>query len=384
MGGAGTANPQDSFSQAYNPATSAWLCPRGDVGLDILLQQKEVEITGNTSSPITSDGHYHSTRGAVFLPSFGFLNRFNECTTYGVTLTPVHFTKTHYEIDIPALGGLTGVHARHDLHVAKLSLHAARVFEGCNVVGFSVDFYAARFKLDGAGALSAAGTTPFTTSKFGKVTDNGYDYSGGISFTVGWMKEICQDLNLGLAYSHEVHLAKFDRYCGFLAKGDLNIPSIVRVGLSYRGFNCWTLAADYELRLWNRIRAMRNSFPDEGAGGTGKGWGFDWKNSWSAKVGAAYEFDQCWTFRLGYRHERLPVRTNSSGSFLNVLIVNTVENVLTSGIGYALSQSTEFNIDFDVGFSHKVKGGIPSQVGAGNYNMQEKFYKIGFSLGHHF
>lgn len=376
MGQTAVANPQDSLTPVYNPATAVRICDRWDLGLHIKYWNKDLNI--NDSANTNDNRKFRAARGPVYLPEFGFNRWYNNCWAVGVTLHTHEFLKTHHKTRIEGLGGTAGKNARLDFHVERLSFHVAHRFNRCHNFGASLDFYAGRFKADGLDNIT-------DTTNAGRVFGKGYDYTQGFGFTLGWLGNIYPCLDLGVSYSHEIHMRQLDRYKGLLAQGKINIPSIFRAGAAYRLGCAWVFAFDYEYRFYNKVRSLSNEFPGTADAGDREGLGFAWKNQWILKFGVAYELNNCWTLRLGYRHEKAPMRTNSADTYLNALAINTVEDIITTGFTYKWDRCTEVNFYFDYGFPHKITGSIPTATfGGGTASYREKYFVAGIGIGRYF
>ena len=85
IGGVGIALPQDGLAAASNPAGTAFVGDRIDLGLSWFAPKRSTEIVGNAVPG--ADGSYDGNQTKNFyLPEFGYAKQLNSSTAVGVAV----------------------------------------------------------------------------------------------------------------------------------------------------------------------------------------------------------------------------------------------------------------------------------------------------------
>jgi long-chain fatty acid transport protein len=121
-------------------------------------------------------------------------------------------------------------------------------------------------------------------------------------------------------------------------------------------------------------------------GGTGNqglsnGPGFGWRDATVFKLGASYNINESLTLRAGYNHTDQPIK--HSEVLFNVLAPAVVQDHLTLGGTYKVSDKSELSFNYVHAFSNTVSGtnAIPAQFGSGNVDLKMRQDSVGISYG---
>lgn len=399
MGGAGVAFPQDALAGGVNPAGMAFLGTRLDIGLDYFRPQRTSKIKGNQQPPPPqglgnmANGTFDGDHTEDFLiPSFGYNHQISEKMTLGVSMFGNGGMNTDYNDGIPMFNvDQQGKSKRTGIDFAQLFIVPTFTYKinQNHALGIGLNLVGQRIKLRGLENFD----NPFMTSKQGKVTGNGYDYSYGYGVRIGWTGKITDRLTLGATYQTESRMSKFDDYKGLLAEeGKFNIPANYAIGAAFKVTPKLTIAADVMRIMYGDINSIANKGPAGSMGppgATGKdklgdddGWGFGWDDQWVYKIGVAYEATPEWTFRAGYNHGSAPY--NDSQTLFNILAPAVVEDHMTLGATWKFAEDKDITIHYMHAFENDVKGSngsIPAWLGGGKANNKMYQDEVGIAFG---
>jgi long-chain fatty acid transport protein len=243
-------------------------------------------------------------------------------------------------------------------------------------VGFTFVIAAQTFRAFG---LEAFGDLGFTTSTRG-LTNNGYDWSFGMGYRLGWFGQFLdQRLSLGLNHSPRVNMQKFNRYSGLFAEqGEFDIPENFSAGVAYKFTPKMTVAFDIQRILWHDVKSIGNPGPNVrdpsdlnplcpgtdpaicNLGGD-LGMGFGWRNQNVFKLGFDYKYRKDLTFRAGYNYGKTPIPEDQV--LFNMLAPATVEKHVTLGMTKGLKNGDDLSFTFMHAFRKEIKG--PTAFGPG-------------------
>lgn len=428
MAATGVAYPIDALAAAFNPAGHVEICDRLDLGITWSRDTGHARVHGNVLDtsclqttqgcipwPVLLGGNVNGrfngfkTRN-FFAPDFGINKRFGCDNEWAIGLVVYNrnFSKTTYNKPFVLFG--TSDPGLEYLHETISPVIAYRLNE-CHNFGLSVNFMVERLKANGlekldhlpipfaiVGGQPVPGR-PLGTVKPGHLTNKGYDWATGVSFTLGWQWHILPNLTFGLTYQPETNMSRFKKYEGFLAgKGKLNVPAMYSTGIAWTVWDCVTLAFDYQRYEWKDVKPLHNPLLHKGQVqqlGSSHGPGFGFRSQNFFRFGVNWQINESFAVRAGFRTANTPIR--KSQTVVNQFTLDTVENFLTLGATYTMNCEHEFSTFFAYGFENTVKGknsipaGIPVQIpgqvfgfGGGESDLSASKYAVGLSWGWHY
>jgi len=189
--------------------------------------------------------------------------------------------------------------------------------------------------------FAASGGTSLPTS----LTDNHHEFSYGVGASAGVWFALSDAVGLGLSYQSRIYMTDFDDYSDLFAEsGGFDIPSSIKLGLSFRASDTLRVNFDIEHTRFSEIDAVGNSLaniagcPTAGLGGTDiesclggkKGAGFGWDDMTTYKIGAAWQLNGDYTFRFGYSYGEQPIQ--AADVLFNILAPGVMEQHITAGL----------------------------------------------------
>lgn len=389
MGYTGVAYPQDSLAGAYNPAGMAWIGNRFDIGVAGRRYDGQTTISGdiinNVDLPVNGifdpfDTKYHG------YGSIGYNTNYlwnNTHFTIGIMAYEKYSFHTRYDNPFFILG-------TSDLEMSYLDYiiaPVAAVQVGDHSIGVAVNFNYSHMNLKGLQTLAASGISDHSD----RFTNQGGDNAWGVTASVGWQWNVYECFSIGVMFTPQTSMKKFTRYQGFLADGKVDTPQIIAGGFAFKPIPELVFTFDVENKKWRRVRPFGNNgepalinaiLMDETADfGRPGGPGFGWKNQTAFKFGVAWDFNDCFVIRAGYRYRNKPV--SSSQTFLNMLTMETISNTVTVGASFDF-WCFELTTYYAHGFEGRVNGGgdsIPIFFGSGRVNLQSSLDEAGIALG---
>jgi long-chain fatty acid transport protein len=382
MAAAVIAYPQDAEAGAFNPAGMVDVGDRFDVGLAIDRTSRKAAIKGNLA-PFGVNGKFDANHHAKFAINGDVgINKMIGCNmSVGLIIYNRNYNKTKYKNPLPLFG--TSPAGLEYVHETISPTFAIKILEKHNF-GVSLNWMIQRFWVQGIQNFDNA-----LFSKYpGHVTNHRYNYSQGVSFTLGYRCQVTNTLSVGVTYQPKTYMHKFKKYRGFLAgKGRLNIPQKIGAGVAWRFIPCATICFDVEYINWKRVKALERPLQTNLIAnklGSHSGSGFGFRDQWYYRVGLDYDVLDWVTVRAGFRHTNTPIRRSQTA--VNALTVDTVEDYLTVGATACLNPSNEISFFYAHGFNFKVKGkhSIPASFGGGEANLKEYDDVFAISWGHSF
>lgn len=341
MAGASTANHDDAFFGANNPAAAAFAGNRIDLGVDLFSPKREAEIGGFASAE--SDSDY------FLIPEFGYNRMMNPNLALGVTVYGNGGMNTDYPEVMPGMNlfgqpGSLGV----DLMQLIVAPTAAFKIAPDHSVGISPLLGYQRFKAEGIGGP----------------TDS-YDSAFGYGVRIGYMGKITPTFTIGAAYASKMDFEEFDKYNWLFAEqGDFDIPENYNLGVAWQATPAIKLALDYQRINYSKVNSVGNPVMSLGAPGASDAPGFGWDNIDVWKLGMEYKHSPQLTLRAGYSHTDSPIvgdmtcatLTNCGEVTLNILAPAVIEDHVTLGFTYTLSSGNEVTVAYMHAFENKVSG----------------------------
>lgn len=415
MGGASIAFPQDGVSIGQNPAASAWVGNRLDVGLDIFRPIRDADISQTGGPPESglpppgwSDGSFDGSESKwFFIPEFAYNKVLDDQMSVGVSVFGNGGMNSDYASPgIPLFqcspfgcgSSDTGINLQQAFIVPTF---AFKVNEQ-HSLGIGLNIVAQGFKSWGLGAFSATypsgfpfappGSGPFSTSP-SNVTDNGTDWAWGWGVRVGWIGRINDMVSLGAYYSSKTWMQEFDSYKGLFAEeGDFDIPENFGVGIAINATPDLVIAADIVRINYSKVDSIANGIsnfyscpalaqtgfaPNSYCLGGSNGPGFGWEDMTVFKLGVQYRVNEEWTVRAGWNYAEQPIP--SSQTMFNVLAPGVVENHLTLGASWNLDKSQELTFAYMHAFEKTVDGDYTPGFGTADITMSQDSFGLQYS-----
>lgn len=380
MGGVAIATPLDSLAAASNPAAISGMENRFDIGMDIFYADVEAQL-GSVRAESEASVNGLGLNKTFFMPAMGITYQYTDDITLGFAMVPkggggTLFRTNFFEAaragspNTPSIDEKLGV----DLLLGEMSATLAYQIDEHNSVGASL--------LIGIGRFNAYGLNLFNTftqdqSTLEGFTNQGKQWSVGGGLRIGWMGDF-GDLNLGASYSSKVYMNEFDDYDELFADGgDLDIPAIAGLGISYNIMPELLLALDVTYTFYEDVKSIANPGPnladapsplgsDDRKLGLPGGLGFGWENQVVYKLGAAYQLGEKTTLRAGWNYGESPIDEKTQIIF-NLLAPASTQNHLTLGATYAIDPTMELNVSYVRAFEYTQSG--PTYVSDDGSNL---------------
>jgi long-chain fatty acid transport protein len=214
--------------------------------------------------------------------------------------------------------------------------------------------------------LQAPGTCDPTPTS---LTNNGHDLSTGFGFAGGIWFGFNDYVSAGLAYQSKMSMGDFDDYSDLYAEGGgFDIPSSLKLGLSFQGSNNARLNFDVEHTQFSEVNSVGNPManiagcPTARLGGTdfesclggGNGAGFGWDDMTTYKVGVEIQASETSTWRFGYSYGEQPIQ--SADVLFNILAPGVMEQHFTVGMTRATQSGGAWTFSLMYAPSKSVSG----------------------------
>jgi long-chain fatty acid transport protein len=379
MAGVGIALPQDGLAAATNPAGTAFVGDRFDVGLVWFMPNRNAEITGQ--NPLA--GSYDGNESAhFFIPELGYIKQLSPQLSMGIAVYGNGGMNTDYKNSpfqniSPADIGSGGV----DLSQLFISPSLAWKVNADHSLGIALNLAYQRFKIEGVQPFAMVSSDP------NNFTNNKYDDSFGWGARIGYTGKITPTVTIGATWASKTYMGEFDEYKGLFAEdGDFDIPSNFGAGVAWQATPSLVLALDVSRILYSDVKSIGNPIgnlnPMDPSTyfGTKNGPGFGWKDITVTKLGAAYTTGD-WTFRGGYSYNTQPI--DEDQTFLNIYAPGVVQHHLTLGATWAVSKTGELSMSYMHAFKETVKGkdSLPNfgfGTGEANIDMYQNSFGIAY------
>lgn len=387
MGGVGVAYPQDAMAVAYNPASMTDVGQmRFDATLELFYPPRAVRnVSGllGTTDQSSSDNFFPIPAiGAVMsdpntpvalgmaIVGAGLGTNYNQTRTYDSNgnCVPNFYdpcgTVTPYKH--------VGVFL---MQMQMLPSIAYRITE-TQSVGVSLVIAMQTFRAYG---LEAFGDIGFSGDA-NHLTNRGYDWSFGGGYRLGWFgKFFNQRLNLGLNYSPQVNMQKFNEYSGlFAGHGEFDIPQSYAAGMAFKVTDKSHVAFDIVRINWSSVRSIGNlgpnaadpnnlnpngicitspaNTPECNLGGD-LGMGFGWHDQTVYKLGMDYKWSSNLTLRAGVNYGKSPIQKDQV--LFNMLAPATTEKHFTFGYTQAIDKDSDYSLTYMHALRNTISGPTP-------------------------
>jgi long-chain fatty acid transport protein len=408
-GGVAIASALDAVAMGQNPASSAFLGSRVEVGIDWFRPIREAKLSDTDGWPydMVLDGFSNGTfEGSdeknFFIPEVGYNQVINDQWSAGVAVYGAGGMNTaFYDGGIPLFNAITGKDTGINLEQLFIVPTVAFKINEQHAIGIGINLVAQNFESKGLQAF--AGTPPPPLPQFApfmpffsnaptKVTDNGKEWSYGWGVRVGWVGQINEMVTLGAYYSSKTWMQEFDDYKGLFAEnGDFDIPENFGIGISVKATPELTIAADIMQINYSGVDSIANGVknfygcPALGAPttsranclGGSRGPGFGWEDMTVFKLGAQYRVNDEWTVRAGWNYAEQPIP--ASETMFNVLAPGTVEHHLTLGASWNVTKDQELTFAYMHAFEKEVKGNFTPGFGTADISMYQDSFGLQYS-----
>lgn len=374
--GVGIAWSQDALAAATNPAGTALVGDRIDLGATWFSPRRRAEIVGNAFGPdarFDGDAEKH-----FFIPEFGYAKQLSPTLGAGVAVYGNGGMNTRYRNNPYGRFGATGT-AGVNLEQVFITPSVAWKPHADHSIGIGLNIAYQRFKADGVGLFSGFSASPT------KVSNHGTDTSLGAGVRLGWIGTLAPGLTVGATWASKVR-GRFDDYRGlFSDRGRFDVPENYGVGVAFRPNDRWTVGVDVQTIRYSRIDAVGNPIASLLQGvplGVPGGPGFGWRDVTVLKLGVSHQFSPHLELRAGYSHSQQPVP--SSQTLFNILAPGVVQSHYTVGATWTLADGSEVSgfLGYAPGKTVRGNGSIPpgnppGGFGGGHANVRLKEAMLG-------
>jgi long-chain fatty acid transport protein len=387
MGGVGVAYGVDALSIVANPANIINTGMRGDMGFGLLKAERYAAVGEAAGQDLANrdpgygfGGATTSLREWFLLPEMAMTMPLSEKLHAGIAFVPNGGGSTVYPYnffsynalvpDVPGTGETIGGELMQLLVPITLGY---KVNED-HSVGAALDLAVQRFRMYGLQSFQTFSNqfgVPISAD-FNHLTNNGFDYSYGAGFKLGYLGEFLGDkLSVGLSYTSRTYMTKFDKYRGLLAEqGDFDIPANYGIGIAFKPQKNLVIAADINKIEWSSVAALGNrgpgtsppgpainpnQYPGPGgnlalggipslndaslAAGNDRGMGFGWRDQVVYKLGVNWGVNERLQLRAGFNYGKTPIPDDQLT--FNTLLPVTTEKHYTVGFTYKATEALE-------------------------------------------
>ena len=374
VAGVGVALPQDALAAASNPAGTALIGNRFDIGVTLFAPEYNADIVGNGFG---ANGHYGGSTKKFLIPELGYSHGFSDLLSAGVSLYGNGGMTTEYRQNPFSAFGAQG---RAGVNLSQLFVTPSLAWTPTanQALGLALNVAYQRFSAEGLNIFSSSSVAP------ADLTNRGTDTSTGVGAKLGWTGQIFGALSGGVSWSSKIKASKFKDYSGLFADGgSFDIPETFGIGLSYKVAPGLTLAADGQRIQYGAVRAIANPLSNLFAGnplGSANGPGFGWRNISVLKLGAVYHLDEALTVRAGYSHSGQPIPADQT--FFNILAPGVITDHVAVGATYKVTRRGELSFAYTYAVKQTVRGSgsIPANFAGGNANidLSENIFSVAY------
>lgn len=377
VAGTSIALPQDALAAASNPAGTAFVGDRLDLGMSLFRPDRGASIQGNRFG---ANGDYsaNDTRNFI-IPEAGYARQLSPRLAWGVAVYGNGGMNTDYGRNPFAAYGAQGS-AGVDLSQLFITPSVAFRPTENHAIGAALTFAYQRFAAEGLQAFD----NPMVSVSPGSVTNRGHDSATGWGVKLGWTGQVLPALRIGATWSSRIETGELGRYKGlFEGGGGFDIPATYGLGVAWQALPALTLAADWQRIEYSSVKAVGNPLSALFSGGqlgADKGAGFGWRDISVLKFGAVYVYDDRLTLRAGVSRAQQPVP--ASQTFFNILAPGVVRNHFSLGASLR-TDSGEWTAAYTRAPKTTVsgQGSIPASFGGGEADvaLREDVFTIGYS-----
>jgi len=379
VAGVGIALPQDGLAAANNPAGTASLSDRLDLGASWFRPSRGASIAGNRAG---ANGSFSGDDTENFLiPELGYVRQLSDQLSFGFALHANGGMNTDYGRNPFAPFGSTGS-AGVNLEQLFITPSLAWKLNDRNSVGIATTFAYQRFEMKGVQAFD----NPFFSASPGDVSNKGVDSSTGWGWKLGWTGEVTPGVTLGATWSSRVEMGRFSSYKGLFAeRGGFDVPASYGVGVAWRATGALTVAGDWQRIDYSDVKSVGNPLANLLLGnplGSSNGGGFGWRDISVVKLGVVHASSNAITLRAGVSHAQQPIP--SSETFFNILAPGTIQDHVSAGFSWKMANGGEWTVTYTHALEQEVKGkgSIPMPFGGGEADvyLKEDILSVGYTF----
>lgn len=378
LSGVGIAWAQDSLAAATNPAGTANVGDRVDLGVDWFVPRREAQIVGNAFGP---DGNYDGNgRSNFFIPDIGYTHQFSSALGAGVALFGNGGMNTQYDTNPYQRFGASGAGG---VNLQQLFVEPSVAWKPApgQSLGLGLNIAYQQFSAQGIGVFGGFSNAP------GNVSDRGWDSSLGAGLRLGWSGELLPGLTAGATWASKIH-GRFSDYRGLFADdGSFDVPENFGVGVSYLLAQDWKAGLDVQRIDYGGVPAVGDPIAPLLQGvplGAPNGPGFGWQSITVVKLGVAWQIGPAFSVRAGYSHSTQAVP--SGQTFFNILAPGIVQDNFSLGATWSVSRAQEASAFVGYAPNKTVDGTAsippgfpPAGMGGGEANISLKETILGVS-----
>lgn len=379
VAGVGIALPQDGLAAANNPAGTAGLNNRLDLGAAWFRPSRGASISGNRAG---ANGSFSGDDTENFLiPELGYVRQLSEQLSFGFALHANGGMNTDYGRNPFAPFGSAGS-AGVNLEQLFITPSLAWKLDDRHSIGIATTVAYQRFEMKGVQAFA----NPFFSASPSDVSNKGVDSSTGWGWKLGWTGEVSPGLTLGATYSSRVEMGRFGSYKGLFAeRGGFDVPASYGVGVAWTATGALTVASDWQRIEYSDVKSVGNPLANLLMGnplGSNNGGGFGWRDISVVKLGVVHAWSDAITLRAGVSHAQQPIP--SSETFFNILAPGTIEDHVSAGISWKTTNGGEWTVSYTHALEEEVngKGSIPMPFGGGeaDVSLKEDILSVGYTF----
>lgn len=381
MAGAGLASPEGSIFIANNPAAALFAEGELDVGAGVFNPNRDYSSSASLANGMggaftIGPNDLSSESNWFVLPFVAYSWRIDDASALGLAFygrggmnTDWHGGTATFDPDGPGPapvmslpGTFGGGEAGVDLMQAFLDVAYARKITDSLTLGVSGIAAIQAFSAQGLASFApftrtfaASGGTLLPT----RLSDNGHSYSEGYGYKVGLQWQLSAGVAVAAAYQSNIEMSKFSDYSDLFAEnGEFDIPSNLKLGLTFQATDRVAISTDVEQTLYSNVNSVGNpganifmcptvnpmsTNVDYCLGGA-HGAGFGWDDVTTYKLGVEWKTSDDMTWRAGYSHGEQPIK--SSEVLFNILAPAVIEDHITFGFTRTLPRKSKLTLSF--------------------------------------
>lgn len=395
MGGTAVAGHDNAMNMATNPAAMSFGENNWTVGVDLFRPSRSTNHAGSPAmsaaqdpfgqgSPATPAADLDGNDDQLFpVPEFAYQRKLNDKFAVGLAVYGNGGMNATYDRSIfgprtdqtgaplNADGSPAGANTGIDFSQLFISPSASMKLNDKHAIGVSLNLVYQRITVNGIG-----GFTPFSRDP-SSLSDRDYDNSTGAGLTLGWQGQLSPMVSAGLSYKTKTKMGQFDNYKGLLAEqGGFDIPSMITAGVSIQATPKTTIAIDVAKINYTDVKSISNKnntaplqgqligqalgqippgTPLQGPKlGDDDGAGFGWDDQNIIKIGVKHQVNNKLTLMGGWNHGKAPIGDDQTA--FNVLAPATVEDHLTLGVDWKLTNKSNVTVAYMHAFENEIKG----------------------------
>jgi long-chain fatty acid transport protein len=351
---AGTASLAiDASTGFYNSAGLTRICQEqiafSLVGIKTTAKVNVTSATDTAGRPVTGLPRAGKVQGDGLAPGLHYAYRFNDCFVFGLNIVMPFGLKTAYRPDSAIRYSST----RSELRTYDIAPSLAYSFGNGFSIGAGADFVHAFAQLD-----TNIGFVPAPNFADGFREDKAENW--GVGGHLGLLYEFSDCTRIGFNYRSSVKInargetiqqvsatAPFNVVQHYDLRTSTRLPATAVISAFHQFNDCFALMGDIQWTEWKTFKTLALQDLPPGGNQTQNGTqtlNTNFKNSMRYALGAQYQFDECWLFRVGTAYDETPVVNDDR----TTRIPDSNRYWLALGGRYSITPC--LNLDF--GYSH--------------------------------